>query len=661
LNALCGIYAASSSSNTFANNSCSSNVKSGLGAWGSDNNIISNNTFQDNGEGISFLTGSDSATVQGNTISGNVVGIRLEGSSQECVAHHNNIFGNTGYGVDTRENEEEPVDASENWWGDVSGPSHSSNPGGEGDRITDHVEYDPWLEEPVGTPENRPPSVMLSSPANGARVLTDSPVLSWEGKDDDGGPLSYDVHLDTDPEPGERVSEGQGEKSYTASGLAEGETYYWKVVVSDGEFEVESEIWQFTVNTPPTIEPGSPANGAVATSSSPVLSWSGDDDDGDPLSYDVYLDTNSGPETLVSEGQGEESYTPSELVEGETYYWKVVVSDGHEELGSEVWQFTVNTPPTIELTSPASGSVVPSSSPVLSWQSDDVDGGPLSYDVYLDTDPGPGTTVSEGQTAETLAPSGLADGETYYWKVVVSDGHVEVGSEVWQFTVNTPPTIELTSPASGSVEPSSSPVLSWLGEDDDDPLSYDVYLDTDPEPESMISEEQTGESYISSGLVEGEIYYWKVVVSDGYVELESEVWSFEIEMSTPSNEAPTITISRPDDGEKIGGIYDIQGTASDDEEVTEVEIAIDGGEWLLVSRTGSWSYSWDTTSVGNGEHEIRGRAFDGEKHSEIVVLVVVVENEKDGSDGGGFLPGFEIAIISIILVSCACAFRKKRW
>jgi len=307
--------------------------------------------------------------------------------------------------------------------------------------------------------------------------------------------------------------------------------------------------------------------------------------------------------------------------------------------------------------------VVPSSSPTLSWSGEDVDGGPLNYDVYLDTNTEPGARVSEGQTAETLTPSGLSEGETYYWKVVVSDGYVEVGSEVWQFTVNTPPTIELGSPADGSTGSSTSPTLSWTGGDDDpDPLSYDVYLDTDPEPGTMVSEGQTQESYTPSGLSEGEAYYWKVVVSDGHVEVGSEVWSFEVEMKIPdpANEAPTITITRPIEGERVGGVYEIKGTATDDEEVTEVEISINGGDWLLVSGTGSWSHSWDTTSVGNGEHEIRARAFDGEKHSEEAVLVVVVENEEDDGDDGGFLPGFELVLLVTAMGAALGRSRKNR-
>ena len=60
-------------------------------------------------------------------------------------AHFNNIVGNTDYGV--RNDGGETVDAIYNWWGDASGPYHLiANPGGEGNPVSDNVDFEPWLE-----------------------------------------------------------------------------------------------------------------------------------------------------------------------------------------------------------------------------------------------------------------------------------------------------------------------------------------------------------------------------------------------------------------------------------------------------------------------------------------------------------------------------------
>ena len=38
--------------------------------------------------------------------------------------------------------------ATGNWWGDLSGPTHPSNPAGTGDTVSDNVDFSYWLEAP---------------------------------------------------------------------------------------------------------------------------------------------------------------------------------------------------------------------------------------------------------------------------------------------------------------------------------------------------------------------------------------------------------------------------------------------------------------------------------------------------------------------------------
>ncbi|MFC1861122.1 hypothetical protein ACFLYL_02425, partial [Chloroflexota bacterium] len=40
------------------------------------------------------------------------------------------------------------LDATKNWWGDVSGPTHTNNPDGTGSPISDNVVYEPWSYTP---------------------------------------------------------------------------------------------------------------------------------------------------------------------------------------------------------------------------------------------------------------------------------------------------------------------------------------------------------------------------------------------------------------------------------------------------------------------------------------------------------------------------------
>ena len=73
-------------------------------------------------------------------------------SSRGNTAHFNNIFNNTNYGIKVLENDPYPINATDNWWGDDSGPYHpKKNPKGKGDNISDFVEFSPWLEDDGST------------------------------------------------------------------------------------------------------------------------------------------------------------------------------------------------------------------------------------------------------------------------------------------------------------------------------------------------------------------------------------------------------------------------------------------------------------------------------------------------------------------------------
>ncbi|MBI1879810.1 MAG: DUF11 domain-containing protein [Chloroflexi bacterium] len=69
-----------------------------------------------------------------NTLTGNGFGIRVEAGalSGSIDANCNFIQGNTG---GLRNDETDVVDATLNWWGNVTGPTHPSNPGGTGQSV----------------------------------------------------------------------------------------------------------------------------------------------------------------------------------------------------------------------------------------------------------------------------------------------------------------------------------------------------------------------------------------------------------------------------------------------------------------------------------------------------------------------------------------------
>jgi parallel beta-helix repeat protein len=148
------------------------------------NNIIANNTADSLGGGI-YCSGSGGAVVRSNVIEENtakcgggmcgtsvyltvvfntIINNTAEyyGGGCYCVDMNerfnilcNNIEGNVNYGMYSTESSS-LLDAEYNWWGDASGPYHPvTNPNGQGDGVSDYVDYVPWLDTPFSVEEGR--------------------------------------------------------------------------------------------------------------------------------------------------------------------------------------------------------------------------------------------------------------------------------------------------------------------------------------------------------------------------------------------------------------------------------------------------------------------------------------------------------------------------
>lgn len=133
------------------------NHRRGIGFWndGTGDNlqspVVTGNKItgiagSNNSYGIDFVGGPTSnAIVTQNTIKNVDKGIylRTAGCAPGAQIHYNNIAGNK-IGLNNTVGSSD-VDARFNWWGSATGPTYSSNLGGSGDKITNNVDYSPWL------------------------------------------------------------------------------------------------------------------------------------------------------------------------------------------------------------------------------------------------------------------------------------------------------------------------------------------------------------------------------------------------------------------------------------------------------------------------------------------------------------------------------------
>lgn len=135
----------------------------GLLVLNADGNVIRCNLIERNG-GRTGLAGvvlgswtvsfyaSRWTRTQGNVLEGNTIRENLRGVMEHSMGgtvglntiRWNNIEKNELLGADYS------GDLRWNWWGDPSGPYHPKlNPEGRGDKVSDGVEFAPWLERPV--------------------------------------------------------------------------------------------------------------------------------------------------------------------------------------------------------------------------------------------------------------------------------------------------------------------------------------------------------------------------------------------------------------------------------------------------------------------------------------------------------------------------------
>ncbi len=239
----------------------------------SDFNMISYNSVHDNLEyGIILLNlypdfelGNSNNTIYRNQIYCNDVGINISGGSKDNQVHENSIIDNTLFGLEAFANMGYSVDATNNWWGDPSGPYHAvNNTEGKGDEVTDYVIFDPWTTE-----GNSKPIVTVTSPADEAKAIG-TVTIYGTASDEDGDETLVSVEISIDNGAWETVNgivtwtfdwntTGLTEDRYTLTFRAYDGTDYSDII------EIELNVVKITENAKPVVTITTPTIGAELT------------------------------------------------------------------------------------------------------------------------------------------------------------------------------------------------------------------------------------------------------------------------------------------------------------------------------------------------------------------------------------------------------------
>jgi len=308
------------------------------------------------------------------------------------------------------------------------------------------------IEIRKNNPPNKPVAVY---PENNA---TDIPLefdLAWSCSDVDGDKLTYDVYFGTELT---KIAENITNTTFHVSNLQQSTTYYWRIVAWD-EYGAKnsSQIWKFTtqkINIKPTCSlKASPNEGEMPLTVTFYISAS--DEDGYIASWKLDINNDGFAEYTGIDVPATITHTYNSAGR---YTAKLIVKDNEGAESTAIAYITVLSPytpnilPTVQITSPLNGSVVKGEILIEGTAGDEdgsivkveirIDGmewkianGTNSWNYKLDT-----TKLSNGfHTIEARAYDGIDYSNTA--KITINVSNV----------INTPPEIEILSPANGSI------------------------------------------------------------------------------------------------------------------------------------------------------------------------------------------------------------------
>ncbi len=455
--------------------------------------------------------------------------------------HYSNIMLN-GYGIYNSDSSI-MIDASNNYWGNVTGPYHPWNPGGLGDSLNAYVNPLPFLTAADITAPPIPPfGVEITDVAN------DFISLSWLPSPI-GDLAGYKVYFDTDSTGyyyANSVDVGLN-TSHTLSGLSFGDTYYIAISCYDtdgNESWFSKEVSAVTrALEVQNLDIGGDEDLQHLITHIPAITFDYYDSMGEPQShYHIQVSTNLDFSVIDMWDTGEVAsantviqYNGNVLIDGTTYYLRVKVATEQGSFWSD-WatlQFRMNSLPSIPvLLSPINDEIVNVANPYL-WieNSTDAELDTLIYYFELATEESFNNIffiqsgVPEGiDSTSCQVTTTLIDNFQYWWRARTNDGYQfcnysNPGSFILNAENEPPGEFELLTPENGTEVTTLTPILDWEDAIDPDPLdevSYTILIGD--EIPNLISIDAGNESVyqLTTPLEDNTLYYWKVIATDLY-------------------------------------------------------------------------------------------------------------------------------------------------
>jgi|GEM_PF-1602749 len=349
-------------------------------------------------------------------------------------------------------------------------------------------EYEKEITNSTNFQNNQPPTLPSNpQPLNNQTDVPMPVTVGWQCTDPENDPLTFDIYFGTVTPP-PLVQSSSSSFTYNPGTLLENTFYYWKIIAHDDHSNTTAGVvWNFktkssVLNQPP-LPPSSPnpPNGGLAVPLPVTLTWSCSDPENDPLTFDVFFGTTLNP-PISSTNQNSTSFSPTGLVAGTLYYWKIIAKDDHGNATTgTVWSFTTAgiTKPTVttspinvftQTTATGGGNVTSDGGASVTargvcWS---ITANPTITNTHTSDGIGTGSFVSN--------LTGLFSGTTYHVRAYATNSSgTSYGSDIQFTTANTnpvPPTVttntitnftETTATGGGNVTSQGSSTVTARG------------------------------------------------------------------------------------------------------------------------------------------------------------------------------------------------------
>ena len=234
-----------------------------------------------------------------------------------------------------------------------------------------------------------------------------------------------------------------------------------------------------------------------------------------------------------------------------------------------------------------------------------------------------------GNTAADLGDSG--------WDPYYGHGRVDAGAAVQMAAVAVPgdaqaPSVSIMTPESDSTVDGlvfiDVTAFDDFGVDRVELLANGVPVGTDTTPPYAFSWDSTTAADGTANLVANA---YDAAGNRG----TSSTVPVVVANSAGDADAPTVTITSPSDGDTVSGTVSLAAFGTDDDQVTEVRISVDGT--LKCAGSPSVSCDWNARKASAGAHTVTATAKDaaGNTTSTAVGITVATSSKGGGNKGGG--------------------------